>query len=116
MTIRRLKTYTGSQGYVYQYYFVGQRPAPDVKGEEYLFDVTFDRKNTYAVRIVLPEKTVIEWNQAHGRALSGAEQYAAVKLRLFHAFDDLEDALRDGRCLQINSAFMDAALAGLGVD
>ena len=27
MTIRRLKTYTGSQGYVYQYYFVGKRPA-----------------------------------------------------------------------------------------
>ena len=24
---RRLKTYTGSQGYVYQYYFVGSRPS-----------------------------------------------------------------------------------------
>ena len=27
MTVRRLKTYTGAQGYVYQYYFVGKRPA-----------------------------------------------------------------------------------------
>ena len=26
MTIRRMKTYTGGQGYVYQYYFVGKRP------------------------------------------------------------------------------------------
>jgi len=26
-TIRRLKTYAGAQGYVYQYYFVGQRAA-----------------------------------------------------------------------------------------
>lgn len=25
MTVRRLKTYTGAQGYVYQYYFVGKR-------------------------------------------------------------------------------------------
>jgi hypothetical protein len=27
MTVRRLKTYAGTQGYVYQYYFVGQRAA-----------------------------------------------------------------------------------------
>ena len=27
MTLRRLKTYAGTQGYVYQYYFVGQRAA-----------------------------------------------------------------------------------------
>ena len=36
MTIRRLKTYAGSQGYVYQYYFVGQRPGSaglDAHGE-----------------------------------------------------------------------------------
>ena len=27
MTLRRMKTYTGGQGYVYQYYFVGKRAA-----------------------------------------------------------------------------------------
>ena len=27
MTVRRMKTYTGQTGYVYQYYFVGQREA-----------------------------------------------------------------------------------------
>ena len=31
MTIRRMKTYTGGQGYVYQYYFVGKRPAQNTK-------------------------------------------------------------------------------------
>jgi len=44
MTVRRLKTYTGSQGYVYQYYFVGQRPAAVKPSEgpatEYIFDIT----------------------------------------------------------------------------
>ena len=33
MTIRRLKTYTGSQGYVYQYYFVGKRLCAGVCGQ-----------------------------------------------------------------------------------
>ena len=27
MTLRRMKTYTGESGYVYQYYFVGKREA-----------------------------------------------------------------------------------------
>ena len=32
MTLRRMKTYTGGQGYVYQYYFVGNREAlPDAQ-------------------------------------------------------------------------------------
>ena len=57
MTIRRLKTYTGSQGYVYQYYFVGRRPAPEA--DEYIFDVTSDRKVTYAVSVFLPHQVTV---------------------------------------------------------
>jgi len=33
MTIRRLKTYAGSQGYVYQYYFVGKRAAASANAD-----------------------------------------------------------------------------------
>ena len=62
MTIRRMKTYTGEQGYVYQYYFVGKRPASgEVPGTEYIFDVTSDRKTTYAVSVILPEKLLGDW-------------------------------------------------------
>ena len=56
MTIRHLKTYTGSQGYDYQYYFVGKRPSPESAAHEYTFDVTSDRKLTYAVSVFLPHK------------------------------------------------------------
>ena len=60
MTVRRIKTYTGEQGYVYQYYFVGKRAAlnsTDAKASsEYIFDVTSDRKTTFAVS-VLPAGT-----------------------------------------------------------
>ncbi len=119
MTIRRLKTYTGSQGYVYQYYFVGRRPAaamsPENPATEYIFDVTSDRKITYAVSVFLPQQVVAGWNQAHGRALQDSEQYAAVKLRLFRAFDELEDVGTRGRQLQIDSAALEEALASLGV-
>src|SRR5580698_7124465 len=91
--LRRLKTYTGAQGYVYQYYFVGKRPAladdPEAPATEFIFDVTSDRKLTYAVSIFLPDATRDAWNTAHSRPLTDAEQYGAVKLRLFRAFDEI---------------------------
>jgi hypothetical protein len=120
MTVRRLKTYTGAQGYVYQYYFVGKRAAlendPEAPATEFVFDVTSDRKLTYAVSVFLPEGPRAAWNQAHGRPLNDAEQYAAVKLRLFRAFDELEDVKNHGRRLTIDAAVLDEALASLGVE
>src|ERR1700732_3729778 len=107
MTIRRLKTYTGSQGYVYQYYFVGKRPArtsdaKDSDAHEYIFDVTSDRKLTYAVSVFLPHQVVAAWAESHGRPLRDCEQYGAVKMRLFRAFDELEDIQTQGRQLYID--------------
>lgn len=120
MTVRRLKSYTGAQGYVYQYYFVGKRAAlpsdPESPATEFIFDVTSDRKITYSVSVFLSEKPLAAWSQTHGRRLNDAEQYAAVKLRLFRAFDELKDVQADGRRLSIDSALLEEALASLGVD
>lgn len=116
MTIRRLKTYTGSQGYVYQYYFVGKRPSPKSAANEYIFDVTSDRKLTYAVIIFLPHQAIAAWAESHGRALSDSEQYAAVKMRLFRAFDELEEMQARGRLLAIDSQSLEESLAALGVE
>lgn len=120
MTIRRMKTYTGGQGYAYQYYFVGDRPVP-AKGtqqaaREYIFDVTSDRKTTFAVSVFLPEKAVQAWAAHHGRPLTDAEQYGAVKMRLFQAFDEVEDLMSHGRQLSVDSEILEKALATLGVD
>jgi hypothetical protein len=119
-TIRRMKTYAGSQGYVYQYYFVGKRAAlpddPETPATEFIFDVSSDRKLTYAVSIFLAEKAVAAWTAAHGRPLADAEQYAAAKLRLFRAFDELEDMKTHGRRLIIDSALLEESLSTLGVD
>jgi hypothetical protein len=119
-TIRRLKTYAGGQGYVYQYYFVGERAAlgndPEAPAKEFVFDVTSDRKLTYAVSVFLPEKSVTAWTTTHGRPLTEAEQYAAAKLRLFRAFDELDDVKTHGRRLVIDAAVLEEVLAGLGVE
>jgi hypothetical protein len=119
MTIRRLKTYAGTQGYVYQYYFVGKRAAlagdSEAPATEFVFDVTSDRKLTYAVSVFLPEKAVTAWTTTHGRPLTESEQYAAAKLRLFRAFDELENMMAQGRRLVIDLAGLEEGLSSLGV-
>jgi hypothetical protein len=127
MTIRRLKSYAGSQGYVYQYYFVGKRSAAaesdlelgrDPDSDEYIFDVTSNRQSTYAVSVFLPRQVVTAWADAHGRPLSHSEQYAAVKMRLFRAFDESEsgEMQTKGRMLAIDLQQLEESLAALGVD
>jgi hypothetical protein len=118
--IRRLKTYAGTQGYVYQYYFVGKRAAlasdPESPATEFVFDVTSDRKLTYAVSVFLPETALTAWTKGHGRLLTEAEQYAATKLRLFRAFDEIEDLQLHGRRLVIDALLLEESLASLGVE
>src|SRR5438309_11521041 len=100
-----MKTYTGGQGYVYQYYFVGKRPSPatDKPATEFIFDVTSDRKTTFSVSVFLRDDAVAAWAAAHGRALTDAEQYGGVKMRLFEAFDQVEDMMASGRQLDLDS-------------
>jgi hypothetical protein len=119
MTLRRMKTYTGGQGYVYQYYFVGKRAAladaPAAPGSEYIFDVTSVRKTTFAVSVFLPEQSLRTWATRHERKLNEAEQYGAVKMRLFQAFDEIEDMMAKGRELVVSNESLETALGTLGV-
>ena len=105
---------------MYQYYFVGKRPAPeDSSGNpatEYIFDVTSDRKTTFAVSILLEQNALQTWTQAHGRAPTEAEEYGAVKMRLFKAFDEIEDMLAHGRHLTVDAPTLEEAFSTLGVD
>jgi hypothetical protein len=120
MTIRRMKTYTGGQGYVYQYYFVGKRAAMTKPSEaastEFVFDVTSDRKTTFAVSVFLTEEATREWAVSHSRTLTEAEQYGAVKMRLFQAFDELQNVMAHGRQLIVNAETLQQLLSTLGVD
>ena len=118
MTIRRMKTYTGGQGYVYQYYFVGKRAAVEAgpAATEYIFDVTSDRKSTYAVSVLIETAASEAWTSVHGRAPTDAEQYGAAKIRLFQAFDEIEDMMAAGRLLRVGAVELEEAFRTLGVD
>src|SRR5271170_1671662 len=120
MTIRRMKTYTGGQGYVYQYYFVGKRASivhpSETSATEYVFDVTSDRKTTFAVSIFLTEEATGKWAASHGHTLTDAEQYGAVKMRLFQAFDEIENMMGDGRQLFVDAETLEQLLSTLGVE
>jgi len=117
--LRRMKSYTGAQGYVYQYYFVGQRPAlpsePLGPATEYIFDVSSDRKLTFAVSVFLRQEAARSWEGVHGRSLTEAERYGAVKMRLFQAFDEIENLMAAGRRLALDGPGLEQALAELGI-
>ena len=112
---RRIKTYTAQTGYVYEYYFVGQRPALETAATEYVFDVSNDRKVRYSVSVFLPQEVVQGWAEGHRRKPSEAEQYAAVKMRLLRRFDEIEDMLGQGRSLAVEREQMEEFLRELGI-
>jgi len=113
-----MKTYTGGQGYVYQYYFVGKRAAVDAStpATEYIFDVTSDRRVTYAVSVLVESAALKAWAEAHGRTPTEAEEYGAAKMRLFRAFDEIEDMMASGRQLRVGLVELEEAFGTLGVE
>ena len=117
--VRRMKTYTGATGYVYQYYFVGKRAVPEAgefgPGTEFIFDITPDRKSLFATSIFLKNTALEQWVAVHGRALSETEQYAAAKFRLFQAFDEIEN-IREYTRLVIDDSNVEELLSALGLD
>jgi hypothetical protein len=120
MAVRRVKTYTGETGYVYQYYFVGKRPAladaPEAPASEYVFDVSADRKLIFAVSVFIQQQALEGWANSHGRPLTEAEQYAAAKMRLFRGFDEVENLLEHGRRLLVGPEHIEELLSSLGLE
>src|ERR1035441_9219441 len=78
--VRRLKTYSAQSGYVYQYFYEGQRPLPSggKSGLEFVFTVSADRKSWHAVSVLVAEEALRAWQQAHAYALSSTERYAVA--------------------------------------
>jgi hypothetical protein len=112
----RLKTYTAETGLVYQYYFVGKRKALAEAATEFVFDVTSDRRVRFSVSVFVPDASLAAWKSAHGRALVDAEIYAAAKMRLTRAFDEMEDLFDRGRRLIVDVAALEALLSTLGIE
>jgi hypothetical protein len=92
-TVRRIKAYSADSGYVYQYQFQDVHPAEKAgaPGNEYIYYVSADRKTMFPVRIFVRRDALDGWTKKTGRVLTGTEEYAVAKMRLFQALDEVED-------------------------
>jgi hypothetical protein len=92
-TVRRIKAYSAESGNVYQYQFQDVHPAEKegVPGNEFIYYVSADRKTMFPVRIFVWREALNNWTKKTGRVLTGTEEYAAAKMRLFQALDEVED-------------------------
>lgn len=116
--IRRQKTYSGQSGYVYQYYYEGNRPYKRDRhnGTEYVFDVSADRKTSMAVSVLISDVALEDWQSRHGRTLHANERYAIAKIALFQAFDERPDPATMRADVHVRAADVEAILLTLGVE
>jgi hypothetical protein len=118
-TVRRLKTYSAQSGYVYQYYYEGQRPQHKSRGSgdatEFVFTISADRKNWHPASVVIEENAIRAWQQAHGRELSSTERYAVCKMALFQAFDERSAPEQMKSEVRVRTADVEAIIESLGL-
>lgn len=116
-TAHRIKSYSSETGYTYQYYFyeVNKSRRGFAAGNEYVFMVSADRKTQFPLRVFVRADAVRQWSQQVGRALTGTEEYAAAKMRLFQAFDEVEGLAESRPALEVDAANLDALLRKLDI-
>src|SRR5260370_13467268 len=88
--VRRVKSYSEADGYVYQYYFFeGNRAQREGNlGGEFTYMISADRLAAYPFKIFVKQSALESWAKQNGRALTSSEEYAVAKMRLFQAFDE----------------------------
>ena len=71
MTVRRLKTYAGAQGYVYQYYFFEGNRAHrgSSHGGEFTYVISADRQSAFPFKIFVHQSALESWAAQNGRPL-----------------------------------------------
>ena len=89
----RIKSYSAATGYVYQYCFVEVRPARRgfSTGTDYIYIVSVDRQENFPLAVFVRKSAVEKWSKEQNRKLGGTEEYAVAKMRLFQAFDEIEN-------------------------
>ena len=88
--LRRVKSYSAADGFVYQYYFFEGKRAQrgGSPGGEFTYVVSIDRQSAFSFKIFVHQSSLDGWAARNGHALSSSEEYAVAKMRLFNAFDE----------------------------
>jgi hypothetical protein len=113
--VHRIKSYSAASGYVYQYRFHELLPSRRGKapGNEYTYLVSADRKTMFPLKIFVRRDAVERWGKKFGRPLTGTEEYAVAKMRLFDAFDETDNLAASPPDLVVDDSNLDALLARL---
>ena len=119
--VRRVKSYSAADGFVYQYYFFEGNRAQrgGTPGGEFTYVVSVDRQTAFPFKIFVHQSALEAWAARNGRPLSSSEEYAVAKMRLFKAFDDgVVQASPHGespREVVVNEANLEDLLGQLGI-
>ncbi len=100
--VRRVKSYSAATGYVYQYYF---------------YEVEKKRRGASqgTVRIFVQQDALENWSSRTGQKLTGTEEYAVAKMRLFQAFDEIEGLDAKTPELIVDSSNLESLLSQLDI-
>jgi len=103
-TPRRVKSYSAATGYTYQYVFHEIRKGRRgfAAGNEYVYLISADRKTSFPLVIFIGRDAARGWSKRMGRELTGTEEYAAAKMRLFQALDEVEGLANARPDIQVN--------------
>jgi hypothetical protein len=117
---RRYKVYAAETGTSYRYFFESQRhvvrPEGQGAGSDFTFAVTADQCLPFTLRVFVSKRALAAWQQSHGRELDANEQYAAAKMRLFRAFDELESLREQALGLVVDETNVEELLEPLDLD
>jgi hypothetical protein len=113
--IRRIKSYSAATGYVYQYYFyeVERVRKGSSSGTQYVYMVSANRQHAFPVRIFVREDALEGRFARTGQRLTGTEEYAVAKVRLFQAFDENEELANQGPDLIVDDSNLETLLSKL---
>ena len=115
--VRRVKSYSAATGYVYQYYFyeVEKTRRGSSSGTEYVYMVSVDRQRVFPVRIFVRKDALEKWSARTGQQLTGTEEYAVAKMRLFQAFDEIEGLAAKTSDLAVDDSNLETLLSQLDI-
>lgn len=115
--VRRIKSYSSATGYTFQYVFhqirKGRRGL--ASGNEYVYLISADRKTSFPVAIFVRQDAVRRWGKKTGRELSGTEEYAVAKMRLFQALDEVENFAAARPDLVVDESNLESLLEQLDI-
>jgi len=119
--VRRVKSYSAANGYVYQYYFYeGNRAQRNGRpGGEFTYAVSLDRQSAFRFKIFVHQSALEAWAKQNGRPLTSSEEYAVAKMRLLQAFD--EDSVKaplqgsEGGEVVVDESNLETLLEQLGI-